>query len=343
MISAVDPKVSIVVPNWNGADSLGLCLDSLLKQTITAEIIVVENGSTDESLDILKTKFPGVILVINKKNLGFAGGVNSGIKKAIDLGSDYVALFNNDAVTDKDWLKKLVAVIESDTNIGIVTCKFLDEGGKKIDSTGDIYTTWGLPYPRGRNEKVDTAHYEGGFVFGATGGASLYRVRMLKSIGYFDNDFFAYYEDVDLSFRAQLTGWKVKYVPESVAYHQIGATSRKIKGFTTYQTMKNLPILLWKNVPLKLMPKILPRFALSYLGFFISSFQRNQGFYATKGFIKMLLLLPKKSFARARIQKSRTVSIQYIQSIITNDLPPNATKLRLLRDKWRKLLQRGAK
>ena len=85
---------------------------------------------------------------------------------------------------------------------------------------------------------------------------------MLKQIGLFDEDFFAYYEDVDISFRAQLAGWKVAYAPKAVAYHQIGATSSKIKGFTTYQTMKNLPMLLWKNVPAGLLISVVPRFSL---------------------------------------------------------------------------------
>src|SRR6201999_312952 len=88
-------------------------------------------------------------------------------------------------------------------------------------------------------------------VFVASGGASLYRIKMLQEIGLFDEDFFAYYEDVDLSFRAQLAGWKVAYAPRAVAYHQIGATSGHIKGFTTYQTIKNLPLLFYKNVPRK--------------------------------------------------------------------------------------------
>lgn len=99
---------------------------------------------------------------------------------------------------------------------------------------------------------------------------------MLQEIGLFDEDFFAYYEDVDLSFRAQLSGWKVLYSPAAIAYHQIGATSSKIEGFTTYQTIKNLPWLLWKNVPSRLLWQVVPRFKLAYVSFFISALEGSR-------------------------------------------------------------------
>lgn len=324
-------KISVVVPNWNGIKTIAKCLNSLSIQTLVPQIIVVENGSTDESLGFIRENYPKVELIVNKKNLGFAGGVNTGIHRAIENNYDFVALFNNDAVADKGWLQNLVKIIEKDEKIGIVTCKFLDIDANYIDSTGDIYTIWGLPYPRGRGEPVSNKYDDQTNVFSASGGASLYRVSMLKEIGLFDEDFFAYYEDVDISFRARLAGWKVEYAPRAIAYHQIGATSGKIKGFTTYQTMKNLPMLLWKNVPLGLLPKIVPRFSLAYFSFLFSAINRGQGWPALKGLIMMLWLLPKTFIKRTHIQRSRKVSTQYIRSIMTADLPPNATKLRKLR------------
>jgi len=323
-------SVAIVVPNWNGMDSLATCLDSLLAQTFPARIIVVENGSTDGSLAFLEQNYPQVELVVNQTNLGFAGGVNAGIRKSIADGDDFVALFNNDAVADKDWLRHLVEDLEAHAEAGIATCKLLDSQRTHVDSTGDIYTIWGLPYPRGRGEEVSDKYDALVEVFGASGGASLYRTRMLQEIGLFDEDFFAYYEDVDISFRAQLAGWKVRYVPTALAYHQIGATSSKIKGFTTYQTMKNYPWLLWKNAPASLLIRILPRFTVAHGMFMVSALTRGQGWPALKGFGKSVLLFPKKLGERWNIQRQRKVSSAYIWSIMTHELPPNAHKLRRL-------------
>ncbi len=333
-------KVSVVVPNWNGRDSIGVCIESLLGQTLDREIIIVENGSTDGSLQYLEKNFPDIKLVINKKNLGFAGGVNSGIRQAVAGGADYVALFNNDATADKGWLSNLVKALEGNKYLGIATPKLLNQHKTEFDSSGDFYTNWGLPFPRGRGEPVSNKYDKDNYVFAGSGGASLYRVKMLKEVGLFDEDFFAYYEDIDLSFRAQLAGWKVLYVPQSLVFHQIGATSSKIKGFTTYQTMKNLPWLLWKNVPSKYLLNVLPRFSLAYSAFFVSALSRGQVWPAIKGGVVSLLYSPKKFFQRLKIQSRKKVSDKYIWSIVEHDLPPNAAKLRNLRNSWWKITGR---
>jgi len=331
---------AIVIPNLNGITSISECVDSLLGQTLQTEVIVVENGSTDGSRKFLEEKYPNLTLLVQDKNYGFAGGVNIGIRYALQNGFKYIGLLNNDAVADKHWLENLRSVFEKDPKIGIATCKLMSIDKKSLDSTGDFYTFWGLPYPRGRGEAVTSKYDNATDVFAGSGGASLYSAEMFRAIGLFDEDFFAYYEDVDISFRAQLTGWKVVYVPDAIAYHQIGKTSGKMKGFTTFQTMKNLPMLAWKNLPLNLLPKVLPKFFLAYSMFYLRAWQRGLGIYATKGAIYSLYLFPKKTLARRKIQKSRTVSKAYIASIITRDLPPNAKKLRHLRAGWQKLTKR---
>lgn len=333
--------VYCVVPNWNGLDSITDCLASLQQQSSKPSIIVVDNGSSDGSAERITSDFPNVMLLRQNKNHGFAGGVNIGIRQAMELGAEYVALFNNDAVADTMWLQNLVRGLSDNKSIGIATGKFCAFDKKHLDSTGDLYTNWGLPYPRGRGEPVSDKYDNDNFVFAASGGASLYRVSMLQEIGLFDEDFFAYYEDVDLSFRAQLAGWKVVYAPQAIAYHHIGATSSKIKGFTTYQTIKNLPLLFWKNVPWRLMPRMFPRFMFAYSLFIARAVSRGQVWPALKGLVVMLLLLPKKFMQRRIIQKSRTVTLAYIESIVTPDLPPNAHALRTLRSKWWKI--RGKK
>lgn len=329
-------KTAVVVPNWNGLDSLAACLDSLLAQTIGAEIVVVENGSSDGSVEFLKTEYSQITVLPQVVNLGFDGGVNVGINYAIAKNYDLVALLNNDAVAEPNWLENLTRAMHI-KEVGIATCAFMSIDKQHLDSTGDQFTVWGLPFPRGRGENSAEPYKNKTDIFGASGGASLYRISMLKQIGLFDEDFFAYYEDVDISFRAQLAGWKVKYVPGAIAYHDTGSTSRKIKGFTTYQTMKNQPLVIFKNVPAGLMWPILWRFIIAYKLFFLRAISRGQGWTALKGACKGIVLLFKKAPERRRIQKTRTVSNDYIWSIITHDLPPNATALRKLRAKWWKL------
>lgn len=333
-------NICVVVPNWNGRDSLAACLDSLLAQDLDITVVVVENGSTDGSVELLAAKYPQVVTLAQPINLGFAGGVNVGINYALDHDYEAVALFNNDAVAEPTWAKQLAKALAANNKLGVVTGTFMSADHSHLDSTGDTYTVWGLPFPRGRGEKPAGQYDQQTAIFGASGGASLYRVEMLKQIGLFDEDFFAYYEDVDISFRAQLAGWQAAFVPAAVAYHQIGATSSKIKGFTTYQTMKNLPWLLIKNVPARYLWRVMPRFSLAYVFFIASAIQRHQGWFAFKGAGKSLLLLPKKLGQRHQIQHQRQVSDKYIWSIITHDLPPNAAKLRHIRAIWWRLTRR---
>lgn len=327
-------RVAIVLLNFNGINDTLMCLDSLLSQTYELfHIVVVDNGSTDDSLDLLK-KYRAdhsdkVEVINNFKNLGFAGGVNTGIRWAIDKNYDYVALFNNDAIADKNWLHNLADAIQP-RQIGISTSLLLHSNGKTIDSTGDWYSIWGLPFPRNRGDKV-TKKPVSGLVFGATGGASLYKTQMIKSIGLFDEDFFAYYEDVDISFRAQLAGWKVAYASEAIAYHKQGLTSKKMPGFAVYQTFKNLPLLFLKDVPGGLLAQIGVRFYLAYTMMFFNAVEKGNGLPALKGALMSFILGFKKLFERLKIQNNRQVSIKYIRDILWPDLPPDQTGLRKLR------------
>ena len=335
-------KLYVVIPNWNGAARIQACLDSLEAQTQAHEVVVVDNGSIDSSIEIIKKNYPDVHIIRHSKNKGFTGGVNPGIEYAMQHAAEYVALLNNDAVADKNWLKNLVRFLDDQPKAAVATSKICDSEKTHLDSTGDIYTIWGLPYPRGRGEEYGTQYDNDKWVFGASGGASLYRIKALEQVGLFDNNFFAYYEDVDLSFRLQLAGWQIGYVPAAEVYHEISATSRQIKGFATYHTMKNLPMLFWKNVPGPLMPKIFPRFGLLYFSITASALARGQIIPVIKGVTMSILLWPKILIQRYEIQHQRRVNVSYIDSMISQDLPPNAHKLRRLRAGWWKIVRRKA-
>jgi GT2 family glycosyltransferase len=321
------PRVAVIILNWNGIKDTLSCLDSMNKQTYNDfKIIVVDNGSTDNSIDTLGSlpKQDNLTILYNEKNLGFAGGVNTGITWAIENNISHVALLNNDAVVEKDWLKSITQRVD-DEEIGITTSLILHDDGKTIDSTGDFYSVWGIPSPRLRDEESTLAP-DSGYVFGASGGASLYSVAMLKKIGVFDEDFFAYYEDVDISFRAQLAGYRVYYNKDAVVYHQQGASSSKVSGFTTVQAFKNLPLLFWKNVPLGLLVPIGARFGLIYTLMYFNAIRRGDGLYASRGLIKSIGLFWSSSlWKRFKIQRSKVVSTSYIRSIVSSELPPQSS------------------
>lgn len=335
-----NPKdsVVVVVPNLNAGEGLNRCLASLETQTLKPQIIMVDNASTDNSLELIRHGHPSVEVIQNSRNRGFAGGVNPGIKKAMSAGAKYVATFNDDAVASKDWLEKLVDHLEANPDTGIVASKILDRSGKSIDSTGEFYTSWGLAYPRGRRETDINAYDHQTHIFAASGGASLYRVSMLKAIGLFDEDFFAYYEDVDLSFRARLAGWEVSYVPTAIVWHQIGVTSGKMPGFVTKQTLRNLPLIIVKNLPLGLWPTVIPRFGLAYWGIFFSAISQGNFVPAAVGLVHSLILLPKKLIERHTISTNRKLTTAEVSLLLTRDLPPDALRLRKLRSTWWQLL-----
>lgn len=328
-------NIAIVVLNWNGTEDTKKSLESLYLQDYSKySVILIENGSseagTKQGIEQLKEKYPKLIVIENEKNLGFAGGVNTGIRYALEHNYDFVALFNNDAVADKRWLSQLVTA-QKEHKSGITTGLLLHENGITIDSTGDWCSIWGLPFPRDR-KMLSLEAAKSGFVFSGSGGASLYSTEMLREIGLFDEAFFAYYEDTDISFRAQLQGWKVYYTQWAVAYHKQGASSDKIPGFTVYQTFKNLPLFVWKNIPTSLLWKVLPRFWLAYILMAGNAIKKGSIKYVAKGYLEHLVIFWRSSlWQRFAIQRKKMVTDEYIDSILWKDLPPDQTGLRKLR------------
>lgn len=329
-------SVGVVILNWNGISDTIHCIAGLTSQTYQDfKIILIDNGSseagTDKVLKKLKdTHKERIVILKQAKNLGFAGGVNIGITYAVKNSFTYVALLNNDATPDRDWLKILVSTSKK-VNSCITTGLLLHSNGNTIDSSGDFYSIWGLPFPRNRNNPTSYAP-QSGYIFSATGGATLYKTTLFTDIGLFDESFFAYYEDVDISFRAQLAGWKIYYTDKAIAYHKQGETSKKIPGFTVVQTFKNLPLLFIKNVPVELLFTIGPRFTLAYLLMFGNAIKRGSGKAALTGFLEgTYYFWTKALFDRRSIQRNKKVTSRYIRSLLWNDLPPDQTGLRRLR------------
>lgn len=332
MTSKSIEKIAVVIPNINGEEYLRNAIDSLLNQTLKHTLIVVENASTDSSADILASYGTKLITITNPVNKGFAGGVNTGISYALEHGFDAIALFNNDAVASHNWLESLATTLKSHSDVGIVTgqLQLVDKG--TFDSTGEMYTIWGLPFPRGRERSIKNSHYTSPeYIFGATGGASLFRSSMLREIGLFDEAYFAYYEDTDISFRAQHAGWKIMYEPAAIATHIQGATSKKLPGFTVYQTFKNLPILFYKNIPSRLFFSMLPRFTLAYTLILLNAVFHRNAKSALRGFKDTILLFPSTLQKRRHIQRTSQITAKHLRSLMIPDLPPDQTGIRKLR------------
>ena len=257
-----EPTVSIIVINWNGERFLSRCLEAIREQTYPdIELFVIDNASSDGSVDLIKGDFPDVRLVENGANLGFCRAFNQGVRMAR---GEYVMPLNPDVFMTPTFIVEMVKAAESDRRIGSVTGKLLQNPAGRfdreeiIDSTGLFLDRRRRTYDRGQGE-VDRGQYDSlPYVFGACGAAPLYRRAMLENIAiggeFFDEDFFAYYEDADLAWRAQLLGWRCAYAPGAVAYHVRGSgdTFRK-KGHRPkdpagqIHALKNRYLMLVKN------------------------------------------------------------------------------------------------
>ena len=331
-------RLAIIVITWNNDEDSIECLESLSHQEGVDHLTLlsIDNNSGDDSVAQIKRcaethKDVDIQFIQTGENGGTAGGFNAGISWAIEHEYEFIGTLNADAIADKLWAKSLVEQLTSHPESGLATCLLLHRDGKTIDTSGDFYTTWGIPGPRLRDAPREDAPSTPGYVFGSTGGGFIARTDMFKEIGMFDQAFFMYYEDVDIAFRAQLRGFKTRFTPHAIAYHKLGASSKTVPGLAIYNTFKNIPVLFVKNVPLGLWLRMYPRFVLSYFLILGNAIARGRGGPALKGFGKSILLIPHMFSERWRIQKARTVSDEYIDSILLHDIPPEQTGLRKFR------------
>ncbi|SHH34042.1 glycosyltransferase family 2 protein [Tepidibacter thalassicus] len=272
--------VQIVIPNYNGLRYLQRCLDSVYNQNFNeVELIVVDNNSQDNSCEFIKRNYPDVKLINLSKNHGFAKAVNEGIKLAK---GEYVVLLNNDTEVEKDWLKNLVECIKKDKKIFSVSSKMIQYNNRNlIDDAGDEYTLLGWTFKIGEGESVNN-YNEKKEIFSSCAGAAIYRKKIFDEIGYFDENFFAYMEDVDISYRAKSHGYKNIYCPDAVVYHiGSGTSGSRYNEFKIKLSARNNVYVPYKNMPLFQLIINLP---FLFLGFFIKYL-----FFLKKGFGKTYL------------------------------------------------------
>ncbi len=308
--------LSIIIPNWNGAKFLPTCLDALQRQTYTnIEVIISDNASTDSSQALLQSQYPQVILVQLPKNEGFTGACNAGIRAA---NGDYIALLNNDTEVDAGWAAAVIDAFERHVEIGIVASKMLlFDKRDHIHTAGDYFTVDGRAGNRGVWQQ-DTGQFDREeYVFSACGGSSVYRKTVLDQIGLLDDDFFFSLEDIDLAWRAQLSGWRCLYTPKAIVYHHLSATGGGVTA--SYYDGRNLIFVLVKNYPAALWRKYGLQVLRSQLKLAIEALRAWRGAAARarlRGMFAGLWQLPRMWRKRRQIQQMRTVPVDVLESML---------------------------
>lgn len=310
--------ISIIIVNWNKRNLLDNCLKSLQAQTYKDfEIIVVDNGSTDGSTVLVKNIYPKVKLIPLSENKGFATGNNIGIRNTV---AEYIALLNNDMEAHPKWLERISLALQKSQNIGFCASKILNYNDRNtIDSAGDIFYAFGIARKRGHIQKDNEEFSKNREIFGACAGAVLYRKQMLNDIGFFDEQFSpAHYEDVDLSFRAQLKGYKCIYIADAIVYHHGHSTLSQFSPKHLYLCSRNIGYVLIKNMPLSLLLKYCFAIALYNIISFLGHIRRGSMSPFLLGKISIFQNLRYLYNQRRIIQSGKVVSNEYIDSILTH-------------------------
>ena len=312
--------ISVVIPNYNGVSHLKECFESLYRQSYKDfKIYLVDNNSSDNSVDFTKRNFPKVEIIRLDTNTGFAKAVNVGIKHSLeDERNAYIVLLNNDVECDTNFLNELLYGFKT-KDTGSVASKMLNYYNRDIiDDAGDFIKKKGSPYARGHSEKDIGQYDKEEFIWGACAGAAIYKREVFKKVGFFDEDFFAYYEDVDFNFRMQLAGYKCYYNPKAVCFHKRGETFKDKAGLETMLCEKNLVALRIKNYPINVLLKWAPYFLLvrfrRYYGF-LREHSSKVFLSAVKGYLKGLTEIPKSLTKRKKIQKQMKVTPDYIENL----------------------------
>ena len=279
-------KVSIITPNYNGENFLNIYFESLISQNKhIREVIIVDNGSTDNSVNIIKDyqknlDYPlQIILIQNKENLGFAKATNQGIKIAQ---SELLLFLNNDVELNNNSISSLINCIIKDDFIFSSASKMIQFNNRNlIDDAGDEYTLLAYTKKVGNGQNINKYTKERE-IFSSCAGAALYKRSLVIKLGCFDENFFAYMEDVDLAYRAQINGYKNVYCPESIVYHiGSGSSGSKYNEFKIRLSARNNVLVIYKNLPI---PQKIINIPFIFLGFLIKYL-----FFVKKGFGKIYL------------------------------------------------------
>jgi GT2 family glycosyltransferase len=316
-------SVSVVIPTWNGRELLDVALRSLAAQSSAPdEIVVVDNGSGDGTVEHLRASWPSVTVVALPANVGFAAATNRGVEAS---SGDVVVLVNNDVELHPEFLAELVRGLEADPSAASAAAKMLrfHERGV-IDATGDTLRWSGVALQRGQGER-DTGQYDApGRVFSACAGAAAYRRAAFDEVGLFDEDFFAYLEDVDWGFRAQLLGRGCVYVPTAIAYH-VGSASTRREGkpdpFFYGLPRRNDVWLVLKNYPGGALLRYAPLVLVNQLGLVYVAVRDGMARAHLSALWAAARGLPRVLAQRRAIQRARRAGRHELEPLITRGRP----------------------
>lgn len=309
-----DPLVSVVIVTWNGRQYLEACLNAVAAQVgMRTETILVDNASADGTVEYVRERFPSVRVVSLAENRGFAGGNNAGVREAR---GQFVALLNNDTVPEPTWLQALLAGIDETAGFALVTSRivYMHDPGI-IDSAGDSFLSSGGAFKRHHGASVEVAR-ESAEVFGVCGAACLMPKRVFDELGGFDEDFFASHEDVDLSYRARLLGYRCRYVADAVVRHHGSATIGRVSDFAVFHGQRNLEWLYLKNTPTSLLLTTLPSHVV-YVAAAAVHFTRVGALGSfVRAKVAALAGLPKALRKRRQVQRTRRVEAAQLRPLL---------------------------
>jgi GT2 family glycosyltransferase len=323
VINTVVNRVSIIIVNLNGEPYLERCLSTLLAQTYSNfEVVLVDNGSTDTSVALVRERFPSVRVIETGQNLGLPRAINVGIRST---DSDYVVTLNNDTWVEPDWLAALVEVMEQDAQIGICASKMLfAHRPDVINSAGVCVNLAGIAWDRlggSSDSALDDATPQE--VFAACSGAALYRRTMLDEVGLFDEDYFIYLDDVDLSWRARLMGWRCMVAPRSRVYHVHSATTSEGSPFKNFLLGRNKVWTVVKNYPAPHFWLYLPVILFYDLGSALYALIARGNTATLRGRLAALRSLPAIWRKRRAVQARRRVSFAELSAHMSRlESPP---------------------
>lgn len=260
--------VSIIIVNYNGLNFLEDCFKTIFKQTYeNIEAIMVDNASSDSSVEFVKNNFPQVKIIISKENLGYAGGNNLGLK---ECKGEYIMILNNDVYLQKDLVEKLLEAYNKIPNLGAVQpmVQLMNDKGN-LDACGSFWTNTGFNYHYGIYKNANLAIYNKAFPIYSLKGVCMLMPRMvIEKIGLFDGDFWTYFEETDFCHRVWLAGFECWYYPKSFLYHHMGATRlKKTEAFVQFHSFKNRLCSYFKNLGEGELFKILPIYLILNVGF----------------------------------------------------------------------------
>ncbi len=311
------PRASVVIPSWNGARYLPTCLDALGRQSLgdplagDYEIIVVDNGSSDQTQDLLAS-YPALRAIRLPANMGFAAAVNVGIRAAR---AETIVLLNNDTEVEPGWLEALLRPFDDDPRVGMVSSKvLLFDRREHLHTTGDTVDLAGMASNRGVWERDRGQYDEALEVFGANAAAAAYRRALFEEVGDFEEAFGSYLEDVDLAWRARLAGWRCRFAPDARVYHHVSATGGG--AYASYRVARNRFWLLARNQPASLLLRHGHRFLAAQLriAWQASRSWRGEAARATlRGQLAGLIGWPRMLGHRRRIQAGRRIATSELE------------------------------